>query len=271
MTRTTLTPLTESDPALWRDVRVVLTDIDDTLTTNGRLGADAYSALEQLRTGGLVVIPVTGRPAGWCDMIARSWPVDAVVGENGAFYFRYDETRRQMLRVWTDTEAQRAEKRTKLDRLASEILSKVPGAAISADQPYRAADLAIDFCEDVPPLPSSEVQRIAALFTAVGATAKISSIHINGWFGTYDKLATTRRLLAEQFQIDIDLTPSLVAFTGDSPNDAPMFGFFPLAVGVANVLEQKDFCPDLPAFVTSAPRGTGFAEFAAFLLSARRR
>ena len=71
-------------------IRGVLTDIDDTLTTHGRLFAASFGALERLRDAGLLVIPVTGRPAGWCDHIARMWPVDAVVGENGAFWFRHD-------------------------------------------------------------------------------------------------------------------------------------------------------------------------------------
>ncbi|HEV7820000.1 MAG TPA: HAD hydrolase family protein, partial [Burkholderiales bacterium] len=71
-------------------IRGVFCDIDDTLTTGGKLTAAAYAALEALQRAGLLVVPITGRPAGWCDQIARMWPVHAVVGENGAFYFRYD-------------------------------------------------------------------------------------------------------------------------------------------------------------------------------------
>jgi len=264
-----LAPLSTAARSDLRRARAVLTDIDDTLTTDGRVTAEAYTALEQLRAAGLLVVPITGRPAGWCDMIARTWPVDAVVGENGAFYFRYDEAARRMIRVYTDPSS-RTEKRARLDALADRILAEVPGAAISADQPYREADLAIDFCEDVPPLPDAAVGRIAELFAEAGATAKISSIHVNGWFGSYDKLTMTRRCLAEQFSIDIDTAPASVVFAGDSPNDAPMFGFFPLSVGVANVLEQRDRCDNLPAFVTPSPRGQGFAELAAAILEARR-
>jgi HAD superfamily hydrolase (TIGR01484 family) len=67
-----------------REMRCVFTDIDDTLSTRGRITAEAYAAMERLHAAGYLVIPVTGRPAGWCDHIARMWPVDAVVGENGA-------------------------------------------------------------------------------------------------------------------------------------------------------------------------------------------
>ena len=94
----TLRPVADFPRAARARVRAVLTDIDDTLTSDGRLPAVAYAALEKLRDAGLLVVPVTGRPAGWCDLIARQWPVDAVVGENGAFYFRYDDKARKMIR-----------------------------------------------------------------------------------------------------------------------------------------------------------------------------
>src|SRR5829696_6023970 len=131
------------------NVRIVLTDIDDTLTTRGRLTAAAYAALEELQSSGVAVVPVTGRPAGWCDLIARFWPVDGVVGENGAFYFRYDHGAKAMHRRFFAGEAERADNRRRLDALAEKILAAVPGAALAADQPYRIADLAIDVCEDV--------------------------------------------------------------------------------------------------------------------------
>ena len=250
-------------------LRGVFADIDDTLTTEGRLTAEAYGALERLRRAGLLVVPITGRPAGWCDHIARMWPVDAVVGENGAFYFRYDPAARKLVRRFMVDDAERAEQRRRLDALRREILAAVPGAAVASDQHYREADLAIDFCEDVPRLPEAAVDRIVALFEAAGATAKVSSIHVNGWFGTYDKLSMTRIMLRECFGIDLDAARESFVFAGDSPNDAPMFAFFPHAVGVANV---RDFTARLtapPAYVTAARAGAGFAELAEALLAAR--
>jgi HAD superfamily hydrolase (TIGR01484 family) len=269
MTTTFLQPLSAIATARLKRIRGVFTDIDDTVTTHGRVSAEAYVALEQLRAAGLLVIPITGRPAGWCDMIARTWPVDAVVGENGAFYFRYETEQRQMQRGYFDPPRLRAEKRRSLDALASEILAAVPGCAISADQPYREADLAIDFCEDVPDLGQPAADQIAALFKARGATAKISSIHVNGWFGDYDKLTMTQRLMRDVFEVDLDAARDDFIFVGDSPNDAPMFGYFPLSVGVANVLIQADRCDALPTFVTTKPYGAGFSELAAHLLGSR--
>jgi HAD superfamily hydrolase (TIGR01484 family) len=249
-------------------VRVVLTDIDDTLTTDGRMPAIAYSALEQLSRAGIIVVPVTGRPAGWCDLIARLWPVDAVVGENGAFYFRC-EAGRGMRRVYVKTHSERLSDRARLADLAAVIMTAVPGARIAADQPYRESDLAIDFAEDGPRLPDGGIDRIASCFHAAGATAKISSIHVNGWYGCYDKLGMTCRLLAEEFGLNLDTENRRIVFVGDSPNDAPLFGFFRNSIAVANFRGLAARSEAHPHWITAAAGGAGFAEVAARIMSAR--
>lgn len=262
-------PLTDFPAAVRARVRGVLCDIDDTLTTDGRLTAAAYSALEALQLAGRLVVPITGRPAGWCDLIARMWPVDAVVGENGAFYFRYDRCARAMRRRYVDDDATRAAKRTRLAAVRDLILAAVPGCAVASDQHYREADLAIDFCEDVPRLPAASVENIVTLMQEAGLNAKVSSIHVNGWFGAYDKLAMTRTLLRECFNTDLDECKTEFVFAGDSPNDAPMFAFFPHAVGVANVKAFAGRLAAEPAYVTQAASGAGFCELADFLLASR--
>ena len=251
---------------LKKSIRFVLTDIDDTLTWRGLLPAAALAAMERLRAAGVRTIPITGRPAGWCDHIARMWPVAAVVGENGAFYYRYDRGLRKMERSYFKTAEARAVDRSRLETLKAEILAEVPGCAVSADQAFREADLAIDFCEDVPPLSATDVDRIVRMFEAAGARAKVSSIHVNGWFGHYDKLTMTRRLFQEAFREDLEAIRSQLIFAGDSPNDQPMFGFFPNAVGVANVREFSDRMSTLPAWVTRQAGGFGFAELVDILL-----
>ena len=253
--------LAELDP---RGVAALLFDIDDTLTTDGRLTAAAYTALERLKAAGRRVVAVTGRPAGWCDHIARMWPVDAVVGENGAFYFAFEKGKLE--KRFQESAAVRSAKRTRLDAIAQGILAAVPGCAIASDQPYRETDLAIDYCEDVPALPLEAAERIAALMRQAGLTARVSSIHVNGWFGDYDKLAMTRILFAERFGMDLDAGNRAVVFVGDSPNDAPMFGFFENAVGVANVRRFAGRLAAAPAFVTQAEAGAGFAELVYHLL-----
>jgi len=247
-----------------RGVRAVLVDIDETLTTAGKLTGDAYAALERLHAAGRIVVPVTGRPAGWCDHIARMWPVDAVVGENGAFYFFFSEGR--LHKRFVDDAPTRARKRARLEDITRKILAAVPGCALASDQPYREADLAIDYCEDVPPLALEAAERIAGLMRDAGLNAKISSIHVNGWFGGYDKLSTSRILFDERFGLDLDRSNRELVFVGDSQNDAPMFAFFHNSVGVANVRRFEGRLAAPPKYVTVAAAGTGFVELARHLL-----
>jgi len=261
-------PLTEMPRATRVALRGVLTDIDDTLTTDGRLPADAYAALERLSAAGKLVIPITGRPAGWCDQIARMWPVDAVVGENGAFAMRYDRKVRKLERMFIDDEATRRANRSRLVAIGEAIRRAGPGSAFASDQFYREADIAIDYREDVPELPRAAVDRIVALMEAEGMTAKVSSIHVNGWFGTYDKLSMTRQLFAQTFATDLDAERARFVFVGDSPNDAPLFAYFPNAVGVANVRAFADRIATLPAYVAQRKGGAGFAELVDLLLEA---
>ena len=248
-------------------MRGVLCDIDDTLTWHGRLVPAAFTALQRLKDAGIRVVPVTGRPAGWVDQIARLWPVDGVVGENGGLWFYMGEGKLE--RRFLQDEATRRHNRARLDALAGEILRAVPGTALASDQGYRALDLAIDFCEDVLPLSDAEIDRIVTVFSAAGATAKVSSIHVNGWFGEFDKWTGCQRFVAERWGEDLASDLDSWAFVGDSANDEPMFARFPLAFGVANV---DRFLPRMkhgPAFIAPENGGHGFAAIADALLAAR--
>ena len=160
----------------------VFFDIDDTITSKGKLLAEAFNAIWSLKENGLKTVPITGRPAGWCDHIARMWPVDGVVGENGALYFWLDENKHKLLKRYVDDESTRTDKRKRLQKVKEKILAAVPGTALASDQAYREADLAIDYCEDVPALNQADVEKICSIFEEHGATCKVSSIHVNGWF-----------------------------------------------------------------------------------------
>lgn len=247
----------------------VFFDIDDTFTSQGKILGSAYQALWALKESGLKVVPITGRPAGWCDHIARMWPVDGVVGENGAFYFWYDDREKRLKKRFIDPDELRRENRHRLEVLKDDILSSVPGTALASDQFYREADLAIDYCEDVPALPWRDVERICEIFRRHGAKCKVSSIHVNGWFGEYDKLAMTKIFVQERWNLDLDEQLERYLFCGDSPNDEPMFGYFPLSAGVKNVLLFADRMNHLPTFVACKEGGEGFAEIAATILRLR--
>ena len=191
------------------------------------------------------------------------------MGENGAFYFWFDEEERRLKKRFLDPDAVRAEKRQRLTRVRDAILSTVVGSALASDQHYREADLAIDTCEDVPPLSAEAVAEICRIFQAHGATCKVSSIHVNGWFGEYDKLGMVKRFVAERLGMDLDALRERFAYCGDSPNDEPMFGYFPVSVAVKNVEGFLDRMQLLPRYITSREGGEGFAEFATLVLRYR--
>jgi len=244
-------------------------DIDDTFTTCGKIHAIAYRALWALKDSGLRVVPITGRPAGWCDHIARMWPVDGIVGENGALYFWFDEGEGKLRKRFLYPEDVRAEKRQRLTHIRDEILAKVPGTAIASDQLYRETDLAIDYCEDVMPLDRKAVERICEIFRKHGATFRVSSIHVNGWFGNYNKLGMTKNFVKERWRLDPDVNKERFLFCGDSPNDEPMFQYFPYTAGVKNILNFADRMSHLPAFIAAQDGGEGFAEIVETILKRR--
>ncbi len=249
-------------------VRVLFTDIDGTLTDNGRLPSHSYERIEKLTESGIQVIPVTGRPAGWCELIARLWPVHGVVGENGAFYFRYDGSK--MVRHFVRGKEERADDRENLKKILSDVMEEVPGAGIASDQFCRLFDLAIDFSEDVKALPAAKIKKIVEIFERHGAVAKVSNIHVNGWYGDYDKVSTCRLYLKKEFKFDEKKMKANCAFVGDSPNDEPMFEFFPFSFAVANI---KAYIKDLkskPAFVAKKAEAQGFAQVADRLLQLKK-
>lgn len=252
-----------------QDLTAFFFDIDDTFTTKGRIPAVAFQALWKLREYGIRTVPITGRPAGWCDHIARMWPVDGVVGENGAFYFWMDEGESKLRKRFFDADEARREKRLRLRAIGDKILRSVPGTALASDQRYREADLAIDYREDVPPLDRKDVDAICAIFRSHGAQCKVSSIHVNGWFGDYDKLSMTNIFIREHWGLDPDRDRYRFFFCGDSPNDEPMFRHFPCSAGVNNLLRFADDMTAFPSFIAHREGGEGFAEIVDTLLRHR--
>ena len=248
------------------EVKIILTDIDDTLTTEGRLKSNAYTALENLSNSGFIIIPVTGRCAGWCDHIARMWPVNGVVGENGAFFFSYDHQSKKMQQTYCQTPKERKENHLALHEIKKTILQNVSGSALASDQDYRHTDLAIDFAEDVAPLSSNKIKEIVTIAENAGAIAKVSSIHVNCWIGSHNKLSTSLTTLEQVFGVSNSNIQNEVLFIGDSPNDSMMFDYFNKSVGVANVM---DFIKELdkpPKYITLNHSGEGFVELADSLL-----
>lgn len=257
-------------------IHTVFTDIDDTLTDEGALRPEAYASLWRLHDSGIKVIPVTGRPAGWCEMIARLWPVHGVIGENGGFYFRYlrgdaENPEKKMKRHFVFDEKTMKKNREALEQVQYEVLRNVRGSAVASDQFSRLMDLAIDFAEDVAPLSEAAIDQIVRIFEKHGAVAKVSSIHVNGWFGSYDKLSMTKIYCERElgFKFDVENKTGALAFCGDSPNDEPMFEAFQSSFAVANITRFADRLKHKPAFVSQATGGHGFVQIAERLLKVR--
>jgi len=264
---TPITPLNLWPLAERARITGVLTDIDDTLTTEGALTGDARSALARLRAAGLPVFAITGRPAGWSEPFALDWPVDAIVAENGAvaLWRRPDGT---LGKDWLQDAATRARNFAQLQAVAQEVLRRMPQARLATDSASRETDIAIDHSEFAH-LSDAEIAEVVRLMQDGGLRATVSSIHINGWIGGHDKLAGARWIVRQRLDADLDTELDRWVYVGDSTNDAGMFGHCEHSVGVANVRRFWDRLAHRPRYVTQSERGAGFAELADSLLSAR--
>jgi HAD superfamily hydrolase (TIGR01484 family) len=250
-----------------RAVVGILTDIDDTLTRDGTLDPPAAAALQALHAAGLPVIAITGRPQGWSEPFALGWPVAAIVAENGAVALIPEGER---LRIeYAQDEATRRRNAARLHAAAERVLREVPGAALARDSAGRVTDIAIDHSEFAR-LDPAQVGRVVAVMHAEGLNATVSSIHVNGWFGSHDKLSGARWIVRRLYGRDLEAERERWLYVGDSTNDQAMFGHFPLSVGVANLLHFADRLHTWPRYLARGERGAGFAEVAAALLAARR-
>lgn len=252
-------------------IQGVCLDIDDTFSTRGKITDEAYQALWELQRSGLIVVPITGRPAGWCDHIARFWPVNAVVGENGAFTFFMDHGVRRRIDTPMGKGVTALAAKKKLKQLEAKILKKFPRAKWASDQSYREYDLAIDICEDVKPWKEKDIGALLDLCEAAGAHAKLSSVHVNVWYGEYNKFSGITHWLKKGAPGIKGRAPTMAEwiYIGDSPNDEPLFEKFPNTVGVANLKPYLSKLAHPPRWITTEESGAGFTEMARKLIASR--
>lgn len=255
-------PLGQAEASAFRAIRFVLTDMDETLTYRGRLSARTYDALERLQRAGVSVVPVTAAPAGWCDQMARMWPVDGVIGENGGFFFRRAGAHGLKRTFWHGEDGRREVFDT-LAAMAGRVCART-GALIVDDQPFRLTSIAFAQPED-----AGARAAIVAALREEGADVTVNNLWVLGWLGGYDKLAMGRRVLADAYGLAWESALDQVVYVGDSVNDAPMFGAFRHTVGVSTVVQYRDEIPVLPRWITDGPGGDGFVEIADAILAAR--
>ena len=261
----------------------VLTDIDDTLSTEGEVPAQVVQALAALRAAGLHVIPVTGRPVGWSVPFAQAWPVDAIVAENGAVALlpaeenkgqigseRLPSKRGQLSKIYQQGAAVRSANFVRMQQVLAQIEAVVPGARRATDSAGRETDIAIDHSEFTQ-LPQAQMDQCVQLMRAAGMSATVSSIHINGWFGAHNKWEGARWIVRTLFGRVLEDETDRWVYVGDSTNDQVMFEHFGHSVGVANIARFVAQLQHLPRYVTQGARGAGFAELVHHLLAARKR
>ncbi len=246
----------------------IFTDIDDTLTTAGKLPAAVYMALEQLRDAGFAIVPVTGRSAGWAHMVLHHWPVEAVVAESGGLCLYRNQAG---IPTWLyhDDPVRIVQDRTRIAAVAEQVMARIPGFVLADDNPFRLVDFAIDHCETVPPVPHERIEEAIALFRDQGLQARASSVHINVWRGDFDKAPMSLQYLEQVRGACLPEETRRWLFVGDAPNDASMFATFPCSAGVANLAPLMDRLPVPPRYLTVASHGEGFLELAAHLLRGR--
>jgi len=255
-----MTPIQERPPGIFSSVRFLLTDMDETLTFNGRLAAATYAALEQLQQAGICVIPVTAAPAGWCDQMARMWPVNGVIGENGGFFFRRENHGHGLKRSFWHGE-QSADVMPRLLAIGHDIMRRIPLARFAEDQAFRLTSLAFARTGD-----AALEQEIVVALADEGLNTTINNLWILAWTGTYDKLAAARKVLEEEYQIDDATAQQSLLYSGDSVNDAPMFMHYRHTVGVSTVRQYLAQLPKAPAWITDGPGGSGFVQAARAVL-----
>jgi len=244
----------------------VFTDIDDTLTTDGAITSEALQALHNLKAQGLMVIPITGRPVGWSMPFASTWPVDAMVSENGAVALLHNAQTNQVNKIYQQDLATRTQNFQKMKRIAQRVLKEIPGTVMAQDSDGRETDIAFDHSE-FHHLSPEQVQQVLKLLKDEGMTATVSSIHINAWFGDHNKWHGAQWILKELTGRDLQQEINQWVYVGDSTNDQVMFEYFTHSVGVANIRRFEKSLQHLPSYITSLERGAGFAEFARLLLS----
>ncbi len=247
----------------------ILTDIDDTFTTHGKLTVAALDAVSRVRAAGLKVIAVTGRPTYWTLPLLRLCSFDAVIAENGASAFWLDSSGRQQSLFYADAQT-RQQHRQRLQAFALTMQQHFPDIHIAEDAPQRVGDLAFDIGENIAPIPLPRLQAVAALIQAEGLYATTSSIHAHASVMPFSKQSMSRRVLQQAFGVDDETARRQYVFIGDSANDASMFGHYPLTVGVANVRRFLDRFDAHPAYVTQREYGAGFVELADAILDARQ-
>ncbi len=243
-----------------RRLEGLLFDLDDTLLDHGRLTETAYSALFRLHEAGLALYVVTGRPSPWVRLLTRLAPLSGGVAENGAVAWTADG------RLLDPAEGEQRElRRSRTLDLVDAVRRAFPELAPAADAHERLTDFTFDIGERHQVAPE-RVRAVTAFVKDRGGNVHTSSVHLHVSHDAADKASGVIALLTATRSLDPTTARNRFAFIGDSENDAACFAAFSVSIGVANLRGRPTLTP---RFVTSLPRGQGFAEAARVLAALR--
>lgn len=242
----------------FKNVRLVASDMDGTLTQQGKFTPALLQALEDLAKAGLSVLIVTGRSAGWVSGLVSYLPVEGAIAENGGLFYPAGCEAHVALTPISDLAAHRHE----LAKTFQQLQTEFPQIRESSDNRFRITDWTFDVQGLSPP----ELQRLGSLCQQLGWGFTYSNVQCHIKPPGQDKATGLLQVMRDRFP---EYTPEQVLTVGDSPNDESLFDWrcFPISVGVANVLDYASQLSHQPAYVTSAAEGKGFCELARYVLN----
>lgn len=243
-------------------------DLDGTVLSDGRLTLPAYESLHRLKEHGFRLIACTGRPAGWGEVIARQWPLDLAVAENGAIGFIRQGS--AVVRIDRLSSSARMARRTRLEAIAQQLRQEFADLVLADDNLSRLSDITFDIGE-TQSVAADRVATVCARAAELGLRTFTSSIHLHITFDSDDKATGTLNMLAQQFGHDRTNARRNHAFIGDSANDAACFAGFHTTFAVANVVHHLAALNVPPRFVSKAEQGDGFVEIARHLCAVKDR
>lgn len=249
--------------------KVLVTDIDGTVTSGAKLSLDALRRFHELDSNDVRVVLVTGRSAGWACALAHYLPgVAAVIAENGAVLIDRDggSSAPILLDGWSGADREREAGRV-LEGIEA-LRHHYPDAVLSSDNFSRITDQTVEVADGIDPEVVGEIAREHGLMHTY------SSVHHHLSASRLDKELGLRLAMRDHLDMGSISLVDHVVTVGDSLNDAPLFDArsFAATVGVRGVLAHLDALGERkPGYVTLTDASDGFLEVAMLLCREQRR
>ncbi|MGK7931400.1 MAG: HAD-IIB family hydrolase [Microcystaceae cyanobacterium] len=245
----TFFPLTQFKNS--RQIRLIATDMDGTLTKNEKFSPQLLKALETLAKIPIPVLIITGRSAGWVEGLYHYLPIIGAIAENGGVFYGNNSDYPQILTPIGEIR----QHRQYLSQVFDDLCQVYPKLKESSDNQYRLTDWTFS----VKGLITEEIQHLKRLTEEKGLSFTYSTVQCHLKPLQQDKAMGLKQVLDQFFP---NYLLNQVLTLGDSPNDDPLFNpaIFPVSVGVANLLIYRDQLVYHPTYVTQRGEVDGFLE-----------